>query len=203
MRNETEVRAYLRQQLDKDFELHEEVCVRHSLFKRRRLRLDLLAIPRDPRLSDIALAFETKPDREWDIPLWSEALKQASDYVLATVEPDLKAHAGKRVMAVFVYPSPLEGLADAHHYIEDPRLSFYAGMLHMAGYSRVGIAKISSAYREIPLCLLVPNVVWISSRGWRANARDILVGKRQLGSQRFPILEELAAHDSQSTNRND
>lgn len=50
---------------------------------------------------------------------------------------------------------------------------------------------VTSAYKERPLVLTVGNEVWVSSRGWRTDARNILAGKRQLGSQRFNILDEL------------
>lgn len=195
MRDETQIRAHLRAMLEPAFETFEEVEVRHALFRRRRMRVDLLAIPRDPTLSDIALAFETKGDRVWDIPLWAQALKQASDYVLATVEPKLSNHSGKRVMATFVYPAPqwvLEMNENIHS--ETPKSSFLSGMAHMAGYHRVGMARYCASYgRQTALTLSIgPNEVWLSTRGWRAQARHLLAGKRQIGSQRFPILDELA-----------
>lgn len=193
--DEVKVRALLRRLLDPAFETFEEVPVRHALFRRRRLRADVLAIPRDPAYSDIAVAFETKSAREWDIPSLSQALKQASDYVLSTVEPDTPAHAGKRVMATFIFPGlefKGEGVIAA---LEDPvaayKAAFYAGLVHMASYHRVGQARLGMAYGQRALSLLLPGEVWLSTRGWRANARNLLVGKRQLGSQRFPILEEL------------
>lgn len=180
----------LRGLLAADFDTFVEVPVRHALFRRRSLRIDLLAIPKADHLRDIALGFEVKGHDEWNIPSLAHCLKQASDYVLATVEPELPEHVGKRVMAVFVYPAPDK--VNVTFDDVNPTAAFYSGMVHMAGYYRVGSAKISSGYREKPLTLSCPDEVWVSSRGWRSNARNILVGKRQIGSQRFPILEELS-----------
>lgn len=189
--DEAAVRARLCAILGPAFELFPETLVRHALFRGRRLRVDLLAIPRDLAFSDIALAFETKGEREWDIPSWAQALKQASDYVLATVEPDLPAHVGKRVMATFVFPAPPWASGDKAG--DASKASFLSGMAHMSGYHRVGMVS-SAIYgrRRLNRLTLGFNEVWVESRGWRANARDMLSGKRQIGSQRFPILDELA-----------
>lgn len=171
----------LRRVLNADFELFGEVSVRHALFRRRTLRVDLLGIPKAPELSDIALAFEVKGHSEWDIPRLAKCLKQASDYVLATIEPavGMELHAGKRVMAVFIYPSP------------SPADQFHLGMVHMASYHRVGTVGVGEQYRERPHILHCGEELWLTSRGWRANARNVLAGKRQIGSQRFSILDEL------------
>ena len=192
-RDEVQTRAHLRAMLESAFETFEEVDVRHALFRKRRLRVDVLAIPRDPGLSDLALAFETKGDRDWLIPTYAEALKQASDYVLARVEPKLAAHAGKPVMATFIYPAPRKVMEPHPHRIEpDKKIFFLSGMAHMAGYHRVGTARMETLKRGPALVLSVNEEIWNSHRGWRTNARNVLAGKRQLGSQRFPILEELA-----------
>lgn len=191
-RSEADVRAHLAAVLARDFETFEEVEVRHALFRRRMLRIDVLAIPRDPVLTDLALAFETKGDRRWLIPEWAQALKQASDYVLATIEPKLAAHAGKRVMAAFVYPAPRwqsHGAPPSAGVTHEEM--FLSGMGHMASYQRVGTARIVEGRRGPELVLKAGEELWTSTRGWRSNARNVLAGKRQIGSQRFPILEEL------------
>lgn len=193
--SEEDVRRRLRVWLDPAFETHEEVVVRHALFRRRRLRVDVLAIPRDPAMSDIAIAFETKSDRVWDTALWGQVLKQASDYVLSTVEPELRGHAGKRVMATFVYPCPHwrgRGESEEGGTCLEGKEKLLAGMGHFAGYHRVGMASAeqsSNHGRYLTLRLGVD--VWNSWRGWHGHARNVLVGKRQLGSQSFPILDEL------------
>lgn len=192
------LRDRLRQRLEAAFETFEEVPVRHALFRHRRLRADVLAIPRDERFSDIALAFETKGDPDWDKPRWARALKQASDYVLATVEPEVAAHAGKRVMATFVFPAPPWVTGDAldGRGPVDGRAAFLSGMAQMAAFHRVGMAKFSPELQGRPLILSFgPNEVWLSTTGWRSAARDLLVGRRQIGSQRFAILDELRRLD--------
>ncbi|MGX9981103.1 hypothetical protein [Methylobacterium fujisawaense] len=194
--DERQTRAQLRQMLDPDFETYEEVDVRHALFRKRRLRVDLLAIPRDPLLSDLALAFETKGERDWLIPTYAEALKQASDYVLARVEPKLAEHAGKPVMATFIYPAPRKVMEPNPRRVEaDRKIFFLSGMAHMAGYHRVGTARMENLKRGQALVLSVNEEIWNSQRGWRTNARNVLAGKRQVGSQRFPILEEIQTLD--------
>jgi len=100
--------------LQSDFTVYREVEVRHALFRRRSLRVDVLAVPVDPALSDIAVAFEVKGYAVWDSDTLARCLKQAGDYVLSSVEArskDASTHNGKRVMATFVYP-PLHPYSD-------------------------------------------------------------------------------------------
>lgn len=181
--------------LGNDFMTWREVPLRHALFRRRSLRVDLLAVPRSQEFSDIAIGFEVKSNDHSDEGNLGKALKQASDYVLGSIEADraeLNEHAGKRVMAVFLWPSPqwVSGPREQ----APPKECFCMGMMHLASHLRVGVARIDKDYREHPLVIaLGQNAVWISSRGWRATARNQLVGKRQIGSQRFPILDELEA----------
>lgn len=191
MPTEEENRNELERWLAPAFHTYREVCLRHALFTRRTLRVDLLAIPKDENFSDITLAFEVKGHEEWDIPNLAHALKQASDYVLGVVTADPAVpyeHVGKRVMATIVWPMwHARGLGENRSH----RDGILEGMRHMAGYHRVGAAYVTDAYKERPLVLTVGNEVWVSSRGWRSDARNILAGKRQLGSQRFNILDEL------------
>lgn len=188
---ELQIRNRLRGLICDDFDVFEEVNLSHSLFRHRLLRADLVAIPRDPKMSDIAIAFETKKDQDWDIPSWGAALKQASDYVLATIHkdrPQIAPHAGKRVMAVFMFPCASRQNWGA---CDDVREAALSGMSHLAASFRVGVARSVNYGRVERIALMVPNEVWVAGRGWRSDARNILVGKRQIGSQRFPILEEL------------
>lgn len=189
MRDERIAKDELLRLLRGDFEVFEEATVSHALFRHRVIRPDMLAIPVDERMSDIALAFEVKGDTDWDVPRLSAALKQASDYVLATVVPGgpWDAHAGKRVMATFLYPAPSKMFSPDLAADE----AYRRGMVHMAGYFRVGAAFASDRYGGRPLALECPGEVWVKGRGWRADARNILVGKRQIGSQRFSVLDEL------------
>ena len=175
------------------FETFREVPLRHALFTHRTLRIDLIGIPKDDRFCDIALGFEVKGHDEWDIPSLARCLKQASDYVLGIIQPGFapRDHDGKRVMAVFIYPPPSTcGMREGSRGGRD----FLLGMAHIAGYHRVGTAGVAAGYhgyREVPFVSSCGEEHWTSSKGWWQNARNVLVGKRQIGSQRFSILNEL------------
>lgn len=193
MNTEQENKMLLASLIKSDFELFSEVWVRHPLFRNRRMRVDIVAVPRDEAMADIAFAFELKKDVDALDVSWAKHLKQGADYVLSTIEPDatrpiLTKHFGKRVMATFMFPG---GPSNTWHYSSDPKDAWLAGMSHMASTFRVGTVQYSG-YNGNPIALYCPNEVWVSGRGWRHDARNILVGKRQIGSQRFSILDELA-----------
>lgn len=178
--------AELSRALSGDFEIYREVTARHCLLPIN-LRIDLLAIPRDETFSAVALGLEVKGHPDWLAPELAKCLKQASDYVLSVVcaSPDLPSHhVGKRVMAVFIYPPP-----PRHHYESTATDSFLAGMAQMAAYHRVGTASVDHKGRTVLAC---PEPVWVQNKGWRATAIHILAGKRQVGSQRFNILDLLS-----------
>jgi len=198
MNLEEDKRIELESWLAPAFETWREVKLCHALFRRRKLRIDLLAVPREDPYRQIALGFEVKGHTEWDEPIWAKALKQASDYVLATVEPDrpgLGPHVGKRIMAVFVWPAPSWVISPKSADIQG---AFLSGMAQMAGYLRVGRATVSKSRRPSLELTFGPNDVWGSASGWRPHAQNMLVGKRQIGSQRFNILEELEAMEKSS-----
>jgi hypothetical protein len=185
-------RRILCDKLGPHFEIFEEVWVRHPLFRRRRLRVDILAIPREVRYSSIAIGFEVKGYPDWDIPSLGTALKQASDYVLATIEPEAaipdRLH-GKRIMAAFVYP----GIADllGVDLRGPPKLAYLAGMIQSASAHRVGTAV---DVKDLTL-QVGTSEIWVGSKGWRSDANNLLSGQRQIGSQRFSILDELSAFE--------
>jgi hypothetical protein len=94
-------------------------------------------------------------------------------------------------MAVFVWPAPKWVICALRGGVED---AFLSGMAHMAGYHRVGMARKSEDPRHPGIDLTFgPNDVWGTKRGWRVHAYNMLVGKRQIGTQRFSILDELEA----------
>lgn len=188
LRTEDEARDDLERLLARCFWTYREVNLRHALFRRRTLRADLIAIPKDQNMEDIAIAFECKRDQDWSDGPLGPALKQAADYVLATIEDPIvmPRFKGVPVMGSFLYEAP------ACNCNEGPSVKAIAcsGMMHMAGLLRVGGARPG---RKGRLTLSFgATVVW-DERGWWANARNVLVGKRQIGSQRFPILDELRA----------
>ena len=67
----------------------------------------------------------------------------------------------------------------------------------MAGYFRVGMAQMARNPRHPGIELTFGlNDVWGNHKGWREQAFSMLAGKRQIGSQRFSILDELRALDA-------
>lgn len=181
---EKPVRIELASYLESGFDVYEEVWLRHALFRERRLRCDLLAIPHDPDMADIILAFEVKYiEDKWDSAFFCKAVNQASDYIYATIEPNLPEHAGKRVLAAFVFP-----WAGCRNSGGDNLLR---GIARMAGYHRVGIGvRPGDGWRK-NFMLECNADIWCGPNRWFVQARHILAGKRQIGSTKFSILEEL------------
>ena len=164
-----------------DFRIAREVWIRPALH-RNRMRVDVLAVPKAPDLSDLAVAFEVKAEQDWTIPELAKALKQAQDYVGGTIEvgQGLGVYEGKAICAAFVFPGLPPGL-DMKPSSKD---AFLGGMAHLASYSRVGSAYFAEG-RGSPLVLRCPDRIWEERRGWFAAARPVLAGKRQAGSQRL------------------
>lgn len=201
--NEDRNREGLKTALSEHFSVYEEVNVRHAFFNID-MRIDLIAVPAPGAPFLLPIGFETKGHEQWDIPLLAKCLKQASDYVLSTISPQPslpQSLFGKRVMAVFIYPSPIfrpnagpevGSPSDLSGNSVSAKDSFFRGMIHMAGYSRVGSCFYDPQYKGSPLVLRCPNEVWIGSKGWRSDALNILSGKRQIGSQKVDILDQLA-----------
>ena len=82
--------------LARDFKTYREVKIAHHSYSGR---IDLLAIPKLPALSNVALAFEVKADG-FDV---ERALKQCADYVGGRVIGT--PHRNKRIAACFLYPT--------------------------------------------------------------------------------------------------
>jgi len=162
----------------------EEVPLRHALFQKHVIRCDVLAIPLDARFSGLTLAFEVKePQHPEDTSFWKRAIRQASDYVYATVEPQrgFEHLSGRRVSSSFVYPYMLpDGMN--HRSI--------ANYFDLATYLRVGRAFHESGRRE-RLALYLGNRVWRSDQRFASKAEGELLGKRQIGSRQVDLLCEL------------
>lgn len=196
---EKEYRAELIGALGSAFECFEEVPLEHPLFRGRKVRADLVAIPVDPRLSGYALAFEVKrPDRTWDYSKWSGAIRQASDYVYGRIAPagPARAFAGRRIAAAFMFPSPplnTEGrLTDTGPFVFPASSVMVSGLFHMALHFRVGSAYWETIGRERNFCLTFgPNPVWDTRRGLRTQGINLIAGSRTLGSQRIDWKAEL------------
>ena len=189
IRSEDEMRSELKLLLRDHFHLFEEVTVEHALFRRRRLRCDLVAIPRDDDFADLTIAFETKPLRSDCVDSTNyqvDAVRQAQDYVLSRIvddRVDLEGLRGRRILACHLYPTPPH---------ED---TYLRGMMALAGTNRVGrvVCGANENNRATRLSSL-----WAAGCFWERgkftpHARGILAGKRKIGSQKFSILDELSA----------
>ncbi len=196
---ELEQRKALIAALGDQFECFEEVPLQHAIFTRRHIRADIIAVPKDERLSSYAFAFEVKlPDRSWDYSRWSNALRQASDYIYGAITPDgpARRYAGRRISAAFMYPSPPldpEGrLPDKGPYVRPDTSVMVTGVFHMGLHLRVGRAywehhKNGQRFR----LSLGPNPVWCSQQGFRDQGLNLVAGKRALGSGRIDVSAEL------------
>ncbi|MCW9035389.1 MAG: hypothetical protein OQJ97_14295 [Rhodospirillales bacterium] len=199
--DEISAKEYLIDILSGHFELYCEVNVQHATFGELTIRPDIVAIPLDQQYNDIALAFEIKSGKGFGTPEFAKAFKQASDYVLSRIKPDaarcekFKSHVGKPIVACFMFPAPpwatensLSEDMSQCELIKTGDEIFNSGMAHMAGYLRVGMVRRSFDNRSNPFVLCFgPNEVWNSSKGWRSDARNKLVGKRQIGSVKRDI----------------
>ena len=204
-KNEPEARLFLEEELSDQFEIYSEGSVRHATFSHVNIRPDYVIVPKDREFRDLALAIEVKSMSMQTTPVVAKALKQASDYVLSRINHDprrkdgINNHANKPIVACFLFPAPewhtedsLRGVNDAEEIYKTGDQIFLSGMTHFAGYLRVGRALVSTRYRERTFVLSFgPNEVWVSSRGWRSNARNMLVGKRQIGSTRKDLADLL------------
>lgn len=196
---ELEQRRALIEALGDQFECFEEVPLQHAIFERRFVRADIVAVPKDERLSSYAFAFEVKqPDKTWDYSRWSNALRQASDYIYGAITSKGPASrfAGRRISAAFMYPSPPldpEGrLADKGPYVRPDTSVMVTGLFHMGLHLRVGRAHWESDKEGKRFWLSFgPNPVWCSRRGFRDQGLNLVAGKRTLGSQRIDVRAEL------------
>ncbi|WP_421951704.1 hypothetical protein [Pelagibacterium sp.] len=196
---EKEQRAALVSALGAGFECFEEVPLQHALFTRRTIRADILAVPKDDRLASYAFAFEVKqPDTSWDYSAWAQAIRQATDYVYASIQPSGPAakYAGRRISAAFKFPAPPvdpEGRrVDKGPYVRPDTSVMVTGVFHLALHLRVGRAYWEDDQHGRRFRLdFGPNPVWCCRRGFRNQGINLVAGKRTLGSQRIEIRNEL------------
>lgn len=209
--NEPEAKAELIKWLSPHFHLFEEVTVSHGTFPQVRIRPDIVAVAKDPRHSDFAIAFEVKSSKHFGSSERVKMFKQASDYVLAKVEYDssrqeLAPIVGKVIAASFVFPGvepwsymdAWEGMTK-DEVIALVRRSDIFAMAHLAGYLRVGHVVFDERRSGMFLALLFGgNEVFVTDRGWRTDARNMLLGKRQIGSTRKKISDLIGLPDAQT-----
>jgi hypothetical protein len=196
---EKENRCNLISALGDEFECYEEVPVEHVIFKHRAVRPDIVAVPRDLRLSRYALAFEVKrPNTTWNYADWSQAIRQASDYVYGRIGPKAPCAdlVGRRIAAVFMFPCPPvdpEGrLLDKGPFVRPDCSVVVTGVFHLALHFRIGRAlwRTTRHGQEFSLCF-GPNEVWNSRKGFKNQGINLLTGSRTIGSQRMDVAAEL------------
>ena len=201
MDTEKLLRRQLIEHLKKDFLCVEEVSVRPALFPRHVVRADVVALPINPehKLFDSPIAFEVKNVDEidiYDLSNWSKAIKQASDYVYATIEPDkrLQDFAGRRIIASFVFPAPpFQWSANGTDDPDGFRKIRTSSAFHLASYFKVGAAQFSRTgnQKESLTLYMGRGEVWTQNKGWSGTATNHLSNKRKLGSQNINVLAEL------------
>lgn len=187
-------REELKNILSGHFACHEEVRLRHALFRTCRIRADIVAIPLDPKLAGYALAFEVKEPTSpnWQTKHWIHAMRQASDYLYAEIEPQpgIPGGVGRRIAASFLYPSPpISGIFSLDS-CDEP----LAGALLLALHFRVGHAHYDRKKGDRFVLSFGPNEVWRSDIGFSAVAIGLLTGKRTVGSQRIDVLRSLKGY---------
>jgi hypothetical protein len=196
-------RKELIEAINHDFSCFEEVTLRHATFQRRTIRADVVAVPQDPRFSGYAFAFEVKnPDEMWDIDPWCKAIKQASDYVCAAIEPGqkgLEMFSGRRIAVSFIFPAPpydrYGQTKDGNGVIREASIGHAAGALQLALHFRVGGARWryhqNGKHLEFSMG---PNSIWHSSRSFFPSCVGLITRKRSLGSQKIDVMNELGGY---------
>jgi hypothetical protein len=193
---ERERRQELMAALGEGFEFFEEATLRHATFTGRKVRADIVAVPRDNRLSGYAFAFEVKEPKDGHYAFWSRTVRQAADYVYASVEASGSAgrYAGRRIAGAFVFPAPpydptgLKGIASP--FVRRGEEAMVSGIFHLALHFRVGRAFWQEPKRRF--CLSFgPNTVWESDCGFRIQGFGLITGERSLGSRRIDVRTEL------------
>lgn len=185
--------------LSSHFDCFEEVKLRHATFSRHFVKADVVAVPFDERLSRFAIAFEVKePDQTWHYAKWSQAARQAYDYVFASIEENSTAskYAGRRISGAFLFPSPPyspEGKGKDNSLLLRPENEeLFAGIMHLGLHLRVGYAHWNEKLTKPRFTLRFgPNPVWDQLVGFKDQGINLLSGTRPLGSRRIDFAAEL------------
>jgi hypothetical protein len=207
MDNEKELRAELMAALATGFLCWEHVPVRHAIFNKHVLVADVVAVPLDPDYAGLTLAFEVKspltrtsPKRHLDVPYWTRAIHQASDYVYATIEASsgVEHLYSRRISSAFIFPTTC--LRRDYMALDRCNLDYLLrieGAFEASCHAKVGKASWHGGSKDTKgnLNLSLGNNVWRSDLGFREHAMGILRGKRPLGSQSIDIVRELPGTD--------
>lgn len=186
---EAEVRRQLMSYLEPEFVCSEEISLRCETGGYR-VRADVVAIPRSEEFQGITLAFEVKfPKANWELKNWISALKQASDYVGATVVPNCcRLFQDRKIDAAFVYPFP--SLVPSNIIGNDAKCPLrpydfepLRGALDLGALFRVGAARIVLKPKSTIELRFGPNRIWSGIGGYSQHAWNTLLGKRHIGAQ--------------------
>jgi hypothetical protein len=149
----------------------DEVTLSSNQISEKRLRVDLLAVPKDG--SGRVLGFEVKRGF-YRMSEYAQAIKQAADYRLGWItDPRLPRLENHRISASFVFPRWNGGHDNPQEYgAQAP------GMEILSHHFRVGVAQ----YEEGSIALLINDQMLWSSGSWSGNAAGVLGGKERIGS---------------------
>lgn len=167
----------------------EEVALEHVSHAKKTIRADIVALPRDVECREFLLAFEVKrPDQSWHYRDWSNAIRQASNYVDAHVSQSTGIiNKNAKISGAFIFPAPFVvptvDRIENSPYIRPGFEQAIAGMFHLALHLRVGRAGVSQTIRdEIFSMRMGPNEVWNATRGFTKIGQKLLRSKRKIGS---------------------
>ena len=166
----------------------EEIDIEHPILLGLIIRADVVAIPVEQKFWAHALAFEVKCyDHSAGYSKWSAAIRQASDYVLGKVRSTSQVLAGRRISASLLYPAPryLPYVPRQNAPEDVSNLVMVAGAFHCASHSRVG--RASRSEKEGLTLSFGPNEFWTARRGFTAQAKNLLVNKRPIGSRNVDV----------------
>jgi len=202
---EKPIRLELIEALSPHFFCFEEVVLRHALLRARLIKADVVAFPRGGQLGGCGFAFETKVKTQfYDHSHYSEAIKQASDYVYAKVEADkrLNEFEGKFIHSSFVFPSPPfyanQSSIPAEAETQSSELLLASGAIHLALHFRVGRAYWEKSFPDRKFVLAFGrNDVWNSRDGFVKRGDGLLQQKRRLGSKKVDFISELTGNPSE------
>lgn len=180
---EHEARIELIAHLGANFVCQEEVNLH---FHGRQLKCDVLARPLATNFEKYIFAFEVKrPDCNWHHKKWARTIKQACDYVGASVLGRVEgiANPGDIVTASFVYPAPHIAPSERpfarSEIIREGFENAIAGMFHLALMFRCGAAgKTKWTNIEVYSLSMGPTEIWNDRFGFRPKAHDLLANGR-------------------------
>ena len=175
---EKPLRDEIRDIMQNDFLVFEEVCI-NSLLHEKKLRADLIIIPKDDRFTEQTFAIEVKnPRPDWQPKHWSYVAKQAFDYIGGKLEESIDILKNRKIDASFIFPSP-----DYHCPGGNYDQHIIQGILQLAAQFRIGRATraVDSVCGSFTLSIGA-NDIWTPKSGWTSQAVYLLKNKIRHGS---------------------